>query len=156
MRKIVASCLLLCVGSGASAGTPLWQKVEYGMSAAELHAAYPEEKGKVKHGRSTTTFKNAVSVGSCDVDAVAHHEKGTVEKVTVSNIFCDDAAYTALVSKYGKPLSDKNSEDDSMLAGDGDKTRRSIWVKDGVTVTMKNDDAGIWTITYRVLDKTGL
>jgi len=155
MRLLIAAGMVV-VSVPAAAGVPLWQKVEHGMTVEALRAAYPAEKGRVKHDKGTTTFKNAVAVGSCTVDAVAHHEKGVVDKVTVSDLFCDDAAFAALVTKYGKPLSDENIKDDSLLAGKDDKTRRSIWVKDGVTVSMKTDEAGIWKITYRVLENSGL
>ena len=162
MSRSLTACLLVCTSTVvlASERQVLWDKVEAGMTTAEVRAAYPEQRGKVKwHKHKQTEVEDVVILEGCEAEVEIHHESGTVDAVKVKGKGsiagrCSDKVLGALSAKYGQPMVQRETER-SFLAREGEIV---VWNKDGVTMRFKQFTNGAfgggglgqssWELTY--------
>lgn len=140
MRRAIGFALLaLATPAQAEGGIVLWDKVEAGMTIAELRALYPERGGKVKwHGTKQTEVEDVVILPGCEAEVEIQHASGTVDAVKVKGKGsiggrCSDKVLGALSAKYGQPAVQRGVEQ-SILAREGQVV---VWNKDGVTMRFK-------------------
>lgn len=162
MRRAIvfASLALAAAPAHAEGGIVLWDKVEAGMTIAQLRAVYPEQGGKVKwHGSKQTEVEDVVILPGCEAEVEIQHASGTVDAVKVKGKGsiggrCSDKVLGALSAKYGQPAVQRDVQQ-SILAREGEIV---VWNRDGVTMRFKQFTNGAfgggglgaasWELTY--------
>lgn len=147
--------------SPIDSGRPiLWDKVQAGMTTAEVRTHYPQQGSKVKwHGTKQTEVENVVILAGCEAEVEIQHAGGTVDAVKVKGKGsiggrCSDKVLGALSAKYGQPAVQRSMKE-SFLAREGDVV---VWNKSGVTMRFKQFTNGAfgggglgaasWELTY--------
>lgn len=159
-RGVLALAVLAAVPSYAQDRIVLWDKVEARMTIDQVHAAYPEQPGKVKwHGTKQTEIEDVVILDGCEAEVEIQHASGTVDAVKVKGKGsiagrCSDKVLSALSAKYGQPAIQRE-RGGSILAREGEV---SVWNKSGVTMRFKQFTNGAfgggglgaasWELTY--------
>ncbi|MGN3974211.1 hypothetical protein [Tsuneonella sp. SYSU-LHT278] len=138
ISNFAAFAVILSCSISAKDRQILWDKVEAGMSIAEVHAAYPQG-GKIKwHGTKQTEIEDVVILEGCEAEVEIQHASGFVDVVKVKGKGslggrCADKVLTALSAKYGQPAVQRE-RGGSILARQGEV---SVWSKDGVAMRFK-------------------
>ncbi|MEG8043891.1 hypothetical protein QP164_14690 [Sphingomonas sp. LR59] len=139
LKGFVGGALLTMVAAQADAAT-IWQKVETGMTRAQVEAIYPKG-GDVDYREKVVHFDHVVVTGKCKADAdVTFDDGGIVSGVNLSGNGslggrCADDVLTALSSKYGQP-SVASGKEGSILQRKGTVY---VWNRgDGLTMRFKN------------------
>ena len=138
----------------------LWDRVEAGMTIAEVRAIYREQQGRVKyHGNEQTEIEDVVILEGCEAEVEIQHESGWVDAVKVKGRGsmagrCSDQVLGALSGRYGEPLVQRGRSG-SILAREGEVV---MWHRDGATLRFKQFTNGIfagaglgqssWELTY--------
>lgn len=126
------------------------------MTQAEVQALYPVEPDRVKHGKNSITLKGFVEIGKCRPDVDIYFKDGKVRDVVTGMVprglraMCNEDAYLAMMSKYGKPDAELN-RDDKTFSGQPYQAMTYTWIKDGVSIVMNRDVGSpyeTWNVTY--------
>lgn len=147
IRIAIAAAVLVSGSALAAQEAPiLWDKVHAGMSVADVRAAYPQEKGKIKwHGTKQTEVEDVVILEGCEAEVEIQHQDGFVDVVKVKGKGsiagrCSDKVLGALSAKYGQPAVQRETSG-SILAREGEI---SVWNKGGVTMRFKQFTNGMF------------
>lgn len=158
----MAGCALAFAQSAFAA--PVWDKVEFGMTRAQVEALYPA-------GSRTEYQKNAIEISDVSITAkcqaeanIRFDDAGMVESVMIAGNpsmggRCSNEVMTNLSAKYGQPANwDGNAG--SILARQG---KVMVWSRpDGVAMRFKKYENGVfgggglakasWELTYTKAD----
>ncbi|MBB5698515.1 hypothetical protein [Sphingomonas yantingensis] len=161
--RIFAAAFLGSVATSASA-EPVWGKVEFGMTRAQVEALYPKGPD-TEYQKAAIEISNVNIMGKCDAEAnIRFDDAGIVKEVMIAGNpsmggRCSNEVMTALSAKYGQPANwDGNGG--SILARQG---KVAIWSRpDGVAMRFKKYENGIfgggglakasWELTYSKVD----
>lgn len=156
---------LVAASPMAAAAEPVWDKVEWGMTRAQVEALYPKQSG-TEYQKRAIEISDITIMGRCKAEAnIRFDDDGTVKEVMIAGDpsmggRCGNDVMTALSAKYGQPANwDGNSG--SILARQG---KVAVWSRpDGVAMRFKKYESGIfgggglmkasWELTYTKVDK---
>jgi hypothetical protein len=150
--KIPIAIALLACASAASAGSPLWQNIEAGMTPAQVQALYPAGEGK----KDKWIVRNVEVAPKCKANVDIFYKDGRVIRVMLYGKrewfgSCGDTLHAALLAKYGEPVSkeDKATANQRNLKLAVDEL---IWSREGVLVRFNRDNSSNnvlpWTMEY--------
>lgn len=139
---------------------PIWGKVAFGMTRAQIEALYPRS-GDVDYHDNSIEISDVPIMGKCEAEAnIYFDETGVVDRVMIAGNpsmggRCSEKVLVGLSSKYGEPLDEEKSHG-SILAREG---KIFIWNRPGgVTMRFKRYSNGIfggggllkasWELTY--------
>jgi hypothetical protein len=131
MKKILCALGALLASAPAAAQT-LWERVEPGMTVAQVRALYPAGD-KVRHRPDRTVVAGHAISPECRADVHILHRSGSVDAVLLRGepaIFarCGGAVLDVLTARYGQPASAETSRP-SLLK----RVRTTyVWNLDGV------------------------
>jgi len=167
MRVFVLSAAALVFAMPTSAiAEPVWDKVEFGMSRAQVEALYPEGP-KVDYQSKAIEISDITIMGKCQAEVnIVFGDTATVTEVKVAGDpsmggRCSEDVMTALSAKYGQPANwDGNAG--SILARQG---KVAVWRRsDGVAMRFKKFENGIfgggglakasWELVYTKVDES--
>ena len=166
MKKIISAIAATIMFATPAMAATIWQKVETGMTRAQVEALYPAG-GDVSYREKVVHFDHQDVTAKCKADAdVAFDEKGIVSGVKLSGNGslggrCADEVLTALSSKYGQP-SVSSGKEGSLLQRKGTVY---VWNRgDGLTMRFKNYGDGAfgggglgrksWELQYSAVAET--
>lgn len=154
------------VAAAPAAAEPVWDKVEFGMSRAQVEALYPKGSS-VDYQKAAIEISGVHIMGKCDAEAnIRFDDAGMVREVMIAGNpsmggRCSNEVMTALSAKYGQPANwDGNAG--SILARQG---KVAVWSRpDGVAMRFKKYENGIlggggfakasWELTYTKVDSS--
>lgn len=160
-----AFCALALASVAAPAmADPVWDKVEFGMSRAQVEALYPKSD-KVDYQAKAIEISGVNIMGKCDAEAnIRFDDAGMVREVMIAGNpsmggRCSTDIMTALSAKYGQPANwDGNGG--SFLSRQG---KTAVWSRpDGVAMRFKKYENGVfggggllkasWELSYTKVD----
>lgn len=164
MKLILAAAAAIVYSVAPASAEPVWDKVDFGMTRAEVEALYPKGP-KVEYQRSAIEISDVSIMGKCSAEAnIRFDDAGMVREVMIAGNpsmggRCSSDVMTALSAKYGQPANwDGNGG--SILARQG---KTVVWSRpDGVAMRFKKYENGIfgggglakasWELTYTKVD----
>lgn len=167
MNKIPLAIIALISATQASA-QPVWDKVEFGMTRAQVEALYPSGSG-VSYQRKAIEISHVKITDKCEAEAnIRFGDDETVREVMIAGNpsmggRCSNDVLTALSAKYGQPANWDSSEG-SILARQG---KIAMWSRpDGVAMRFKKFENGgfggggllkaSWELSYTKVDGIAL
>lgn len=145
MKKIIIAALAMGAATQANA-EPIWGKVEFGMTRAQVEALYPKGSG-VEYQSKAIEISDVKITAKCDAEAnIRFDENGLVHEVMIAGNpsmggRCSNDVLTALSAKYGQPSNWDNNAG-SILARQG---KVAIWARpDGVAMRFKKFENGVF------------
>lgn len=155
------SFAILCTSFAAPAvAEPIWDKVEFGMTRAEVEALYPKGD-KVSYQKNAIEISGVQITPRCGAEAnIRFNDEGVVHEVMIAGNpsmggRCSNEIMTGLSAKYGQPAN-WDSSAGSILARQG---KVAVWSRgDGIAMRFKKYENGIlggggfakasWELTY--------
>lgn len=141
--KLIVTAVVMTAAVPASAATVIWDKVEVGMTRAQVEALYPAG-GKIKHTPKAIEIDGVSITEKCKAEVNIQFENGIVSGAMLNGEGalggrCADTVLTALSGKYGQPMN-ANDSGGSILARSG---KVFVWNRgDGLTMRFKNYNDG--------------
>jgi hypothetical protein len=156
------------VSATQASAQPVWDKVEFGMTRAQVEAPYPSGTG-VSYQRKAIEISHVKITDKCGAEAnIRFDDDGTVQEVMIAGNpsmggRCSNDVLTALSAKYGQPANWDSSQG-SILARQG---KIAMWSRpDGIAMRFKKFENGAfggggllkasWELSYTKVDAIGL
>ncbi|GFE76934.1 hypothetical protein [Novosphingobium sp. TCA1] len=167
MKKVLIAVAAMGIATQAHA-EPVWGKVEFGMTRAEVEALYPRGEG-VDYQSKAIEISDVRITEKCQAEAnIRFDAGGMVSEVMIAGNpsmggRCSNDVLTALSAKYGQPSNWDNSAG-SILARQG---KVAMWARsDGVAMRFKKFENGVfgggglakasWELSYTKADNIAL
>jgi hypothetical protein len=139
VKKLPLATVALFSATQASA-QPVWDKVEFGMTRAQVEALYPSGNG-VSYQRKAIEISHVKITDKCGAEAnIRFDVDGTVQEVMIAGNpsmggRCSNDVLTALSAKYGQPANWDSSQG-SILARQG---KIAMWSRpDGIAMRFRS------------------
>lgn len=166
MKSILASAGALLATTTIAAAEPVWDKVEFGMTRADVEALYPKG-GKIEYQPKAIEIADINILGDCQAEVnIRFNDAGVVDEVMVAGNpsmggRCSRDVMTALSAKYGQPAN-WDSSGGTILGRQG---KIAVWRRpDGVAMRFKKYESGFfggggllkasWELTYTKVDSS--
>lgn len=163
---IVSAVALAFVLPTSAMAEPVWDKVEFGMSRAQVEALYPKGP-KIDYQSKAIEISDIPIMGKCEAEVnIIFGDDAVVREVKVAGDpsmggRCSEDVMTALSAKYGQPANwDGNAG--SILTRQG---KVAVWRRsDGVAMRFKKFENGVfgggglakasWELVYTKVDES--
>lgn len=163
MRGLIFAAAALLAVSPANA-EPVWDKVEFGMTRAQVEALYPKGP-KTEYQAKAIEIGDIHIIGKCFAEAnIRFGDDGLVKEVMIAGNpsmggRCSNEVMTALSAKYGQPAN-WDASGGTILSRQG---KVAVWSRgDGVAMRFKKYENGLfgggglakasWELTYTKVD----
>lgn len=166
MKIMMVSAVALLATTTLATAEPVWDKVEFGMTRADVEAMYPKG-GKVEYQPKAIEIADINIIGKCDAEVnIRFNDAGVVDEVMIAGNpsmggRCSNDVMTALSAKYGQPAN-WDSSGGTILGRQG---KIAVWRRDdGIAMRFKKYENGLfggggllkasWELTYTKVDSS--
>lgn len=166
MKIITMTTAVLLATTTAAAADPVWDKVEFGMTRAQVETLYPKG-AKTEHQKKAIEISDITIIGKCEAEVnIRFNDDDVVDEVMIAGNpsmggRCSNDVMTALSAKYGQPAN-WDTSGGSILARQG---KIAVWSRpDGVAMRFKKFENGLfgggglakasWELTYTKVDSS--